>query len=278
MSVSTLDGREGSSTGVSLMQAIDRLPSVVKGLVGVGATIALWELLRVVGVLPAQSAPSMFTIFASAWREMTDGTLMEAVLESLWTWVAGMAVATALGLLIGVVVGVFDWANAATTMLFDFVRPVPAVAFVPLAVVVFGLGLQMELFLIVIATVWPIIYNVRFGLRSIDPQFIDTARSMRLGRFQTFVRVRIPAALPPTFTGIRIAASIAVVLTIVAELVASGRGIGYYIENARQNGLYDRAWAGTIVAGFFGYAIAVLVLFMENRVIRWHKQSRKAAQ
>lgn len=250
------------------------VPDVGKGVVGVIGLIALWELARVVGVLPSASAPSMVTIFATFGSELVGGTLASAMLRSLQTWASGMGATLAVAVPLGLLIGTWRWADALLSLTFDFLRPVPAVAFVPVAVIFFGLGTQMEVFLIVIASIWPIVYNVRFGIRALDPLLLDTARTLRLSRAQILWRIRLPAMLPSLFTGIRISASIAVVLVIVAELVASARGIGHYVEGMRQNGMYPQAWAGLLAAGLFGYVIAVLASWVEHRAVAWHHGSK----
>lgn len=254
--------------------------TVVSSLFGIAITVVAWEILRAVGVLPSQSAPSVFTIVSTMWGELVAGEseMRTALWRTARTWALGLSVATLIAVPIGLVVGMSKWADAATSFLFDFVRPVPAVAFVPVAIVFFGLGGQTETFLIVLASIWPIVYNVRLGIQSIDPLLIETARTLRLGALRTLVRVRLPSLLPAMFTGLRVSAGIAVVLTVVAELVATGRGLGDYIEINRQNGLFAETWAGLALTGIFSYTVAIGFGIFERRVISWHHLSKRSAE
>lgn len=244
-----------------------------KGVCGIAGAMAVWELLRLVQVLPADLAPSFADIFPALVRETLSGSLDTAVLESARAWASGMAVTLVVALPIGVLVGLSGWLDALTSFVFDFLRPVPAVAFVPVAVIFFGLGTKMQTFLIAMAAVWPVIFNARFGVRSVDPLLLDNARAMGLGRVARVRRVTLPAAVPGIFTGIRTAAAIAVVLTIVSELVAAGTGIGGFINDAQNNNLPAEAFAGVILAGIFGYAVYVLVEAVEGRVTHWHRMA-----
>lgn len=252
------------------------LPDALKALAGVGAVVVAWELCRALGVLPPTTAPAAADIGAALLSEVGTGELGPAILQTARTWALGIAVTVLLGLPLGLLIGTSRWADALLSTTFDFLRPVPSVAFVPVAVIFLGLGTRMEVFLIVLAGIWPIVYNVRLGIRSTDPLLLDTARTLRLGRWRTLRRVRLPALLPALLTGVRTSAAIAVVLTIVAELVASGRGIGAYIESVRQSGAPAQAWAGLLAAGAFGYAVALSVGWVERRAVAWHIASTAA--
>lgn len=244
---------------------------LAQGVTGVAVAVGLWELLRAASILPPDLAPSFTDIAPALFGATFSGDLGPAVLQTLRAWAFGLAVTLAVALPLGALVGLSRWCDAFTSLVFDFVRPVPAVAFVPLAVVFFGLGVTMQVFLIVIASVWPAIFNTRFGVRNVDPLLLDTARSMGLGRVARVARVTVPAALPAVFTGIRTASAIAVVLTIVSEIVASGTGIGGFITTAQNNNLPPEAFAGVVMAGLFGYAVYLLIDALESRITRWHR-------
>lgn len=245
------------------------IPRAAKGATGVVVAVAGWEALRAVGVLPAKSAPSVAAIVATAVRELTAGPLATAVLQTVYAWSAGMLVTVLVAVPLGALVGSSRWADAAAGLLFDFVRPIPAVALVPVAIVLLGLGLRMQMFLIAFAAVWPLLFNTRYGVRNVDPLLLDSGRVMGLNRPALLRRVVIPAALPAIFTGLRLAASIAVVVTVVTELVAAGTGIGHYIDVHYQVGDAREAFAGVFVTGVFGYLVNMGMLAADRRAVRW---------
>jgi NitT/TauT family transport system permease protein len=240
-----------------------------KGGAGVLAAVGIWEALRALSVLPADNAPSVWAILAAAARELGRGPLATATMQTAYAWAVGFLVAVAVGVAFGVLVGLSRWADAATGLLFDFLRPIPAVALVPVAIVLLGLGLRMQTFLTVFAAVWPMLFNTRYGVRNVDPLQIDSARVQGVGGVALVRRVVLPAALPSIFTGLRLSASIAVVVTVVTELVAAGTGLGHYIDQHQQVGDAPVAFAGVLVAGVFGYLVNVVMLAADRWAVRW---------
>jgi NitT/TauT family transport system permease protein len=240
-----------------------------KGLGGVLAAVLVWEVLRALSVLPADNAPSVGAILAATARDLGAGPLATAAAQTAYAWAAGFLVTVLLAVPLGALVGLARWADATTALLFDFLRPIPAVALVPVAIVLLGLGLRMQTFLIVFAALWPLLFNTRYGVRNVDPLLLDSGRVMGLGRLALVRRVVLPAALPAIFTGLRLSASIAVVVTVVTELVAAGTGLGHYIDLYQQVGDAPEAFAGVLVAGVFGYLVNVAMLAADRWAVRW---------
>lgn len=249
--------------------------SIAKGLVGALGAIALWELLRLVGVLPESIVPSTWTIASTLVSELASGELSTPFRQTLVTWGLGMLATIAVAVPLGVLVGLSRWADVATSLIFDVLRPVPAVAFVPVAVVLLGLGVKMQVPLVVLAAMWPLLYNTRYGVRNVDPAQLDSGRSVGLGRFAMIRRVVLPSALPAVLTGLRLSASIAVVVAIVTELVAAATGLGQYINLTQQAGLYAEAFAGILLAALFGCAVNAGTVLLESRAIAWHRGMNK---
>lgn len=242
---------------------------IAKGGAGVLVAVGIWEALRALSVLPAHNAPSAWSIVTTAAGELARGPLATAATQTAYAWAVGFLVAVAVGVSLGVLVGLSRWADAATGLLFDFLRPIPAVALVPVAIVLLGLGLRMQTFLTVFAAVWPMLFNTRYGVRNVDPLLIDSARVQGVGGMKLVRRVVFPAALPSIFTGLRLSASIAVVVTVVTELVAAGTGLGHYIDQNQQVGHAPEAFAGVLVAGVFGYLVNVVMLAADGWAVRW---------
>ena len=246
-----------------------RLVGGGRGLVGVLVAVAVWEGLRALSVLPSDNAPSVPSIVSATVRELAGGSLATAAVETAYAWLVGMLVTVLVAVPLGAFVGVSRWADAASGLLFDFVRPIPAVALVPVAIVLLGLGLRMQAFLIAFAAVWPLLFNTRYGVRNVDPLLLESGRVMGLGRLALLRRVVLPAALPAIFTGLRLAASIAVVVTVVTELVAAGTGLGHYIDLHYQVGAAPEAFGGVLVTGVLGYLVNMGMLAADRRAVRW---------
>src|SRR5690606_32570566 len=147
------------------------------------------------GEIPALSQVSnAFAVIVSS------GELGSAVWATLLVWLGGIGVASMLGVPIGIAIGLSRWADAAVGPLMDFLRPIPAVAFVPLAIILFGLELRMQMFLVALACIWPIVLGTRHGVRSVDPLQIDTARAFGLSRVDVTRRVILPSTFPAVVT------------------------------------------------------------------------------
>lgn len=245
--------------------------------VTIGIGWALWDLARVIGILPTSQTPSVESMVASAATGLADGTLLGPLGETVVTVLCGLAASVVIGIPVGLLMGRLRIADEALGLTVDLLRPIPAVALVPVAVVVLGLGLRMQVSLIAFAAVWPIVFNTRYGARNVDSVMTDAARLAGLSPFATVRRVVLPASLPSVLTGIRLATAVAVVLTVVTELVASGTGLGSYVSSRQQVGDVQHAFAGVLLAAFLGTALNGLVRLLEGRVVAWHHAQQTAA-
>ncbi|MBH0130096.1 ABC transporter permease [Salinibacterium sp. NK8237] len=250
---------------------------VAKGVAGIVIAVTIWELLRTLNVIPASIVPPTLDVVSTAVREFAAGDLTAAFIETLSAWSAGLLVTILIAVPLGVIVGLSRWADAATSISFDLIRPIPAVALVPVAVVLLGLGQEMQVALVVLAAVWPLLYNTRYGVRNVDRTHLDAARVSGVNGWPLIARVVLPSALPSMFTGLRLSAGIALIVTVVTELVASGTGLGRYISISQQAGLNSEAMAGVLVAALLGLTISGLVGLIEKRALRWHHGLSKAA-
>lgn len=256
----------------------DRVGAVLKGIAGAVVALLLWELLRRVGVLPSSIVPSTPTVVSALLHGLSSGDLLGPLGQTAKVWAYGLLATIAVAVPLGMLVGLSRWADAATFLLFDIARPVPAVALVPVAVVLLGLGTRMQVPLVVLAAMWPLLYNTRYGVQNVDPSLLDSGRSVGLSRAALLRRVVVPSALPSVLTGLRLAASIALIVTIVTELVASATGLGQYINLSQQAGQYADALAGVLLAGLFGCAITATAVLLESRALRWHRGMTKARE
>jgi ABC-type nitrate/sulfonate/bicarbonate transport system permease component len=226
----------------------------VRGLAGFAGLIAVWELLRVTHVLPPTAAPASWDIA----RSMNDPELFGAAGDTLLAWGGGLLLAAVVGIGAGVLLGTSRWADAATTVVIDFLRPIPAVVLIPIAVVVIGLGVGMQAVLVAAACLWPLLISTRFGVRDIDPLLIETGRLYGATGLRLAATVTAPAAVPAIRTGLRTAASIGLVVAVATELAAGSPGLGLFIAQQQQGGQIPAAYAGIVVAGVLGYAIHLI--------------------
>jgi ABC-type nitrate/sulfonate/bicarbonate transport system permease component len=244
-----------------------------KGLAGIAVAIAVWELVRAAGLVPRDFVPSIVSILDAVVDSLSAG-LPDAVRHTLTAWAAGMVLAVAIGVLLGVAIGLSRTGDAAARVVIDFLRPVPSVALIPVAVLIFGIGLRMQIVLIVFACVWPVLFNVRYGVRSVDPLLVDTARVAGLSRAGVIRRVVLPWALPAIFTGVRISSSIALVLAVSSEMITGSPGLGKMIVDADSAGNFPLLYAGALVTGVFGFLLNQGLISIDRRLLPWSVAAR----
>lgn len=266
------------STGLGRTVAPLQVPEPIKGAIGFIGAVALWEVLRALNVIPPAVVASTWDICGAMSHGIASGELLVPLRETVGTWVVGLFATILVAVPLGLLVGLFRWADAATSLLFDIIRPVPAVALVPVAVVLLGLGRPMQVPLIVLAAMWPLMYNTRYGVRNVDPLLIDSGRSVGLTRIALLRRVVLPSSMPSVLTGLRLSATIALIVTIVTELVAAATGLGQYISLTQQAGSYAASLGGVLLAAILGTAIHTAAVLVEARIIGWQRRMLKVRQ
>jgi ABC-type nitrate/sulfonate/bicarbonate transport system permease component len=216
--------------------------------------------------------PPLTDVLAALWRELLHGGLFGDLLFSLRNILCGLALATAVGMGAGLVIGEIRTLRLATGPLLDFARATPTVGFVPVIILTLGIGSGPKIFLIFLGSVWPILLNTISGVQAISAAVHETARGYRIPWPLRLRRVILPGALPQILAGIRIALSVAVVLMVVSEIYGSPVGLGNFILQSGSSFHVAETWAGTILIGILGYGLSVLLLLVEHRVLGWYHQ------
>lgn len=243
--------------------------NVGKSAIGIGITILLWEMLRALEVLHPTYAPAVWDMVRTLLVEIANGEILEAAIVTMRAWAIGLTIATLLAVPAGVFIGLSRWAQSATSVVVEFLRPIPSVALIPVAILFVGIGLEMKVLIIVFACFWPILFNARYGVTHVDTMLLETGRVFGLSRSRSIIRIVLPAASPSVATGISIATSIALILAVIGEMVAGGSGLGYYILSAGMGGQVSRSYAGVFAAGLLGFLLNIIVLRIRRRLFRW---------
>jgi ABC-type nitrate/sulfonate/bicarbonate transport system permease component len=224
------------------------------------------------------SVPAPSATLRALVEEMSSGTLANEIGTTLESYAEGFALAIVGGVVLGVVIGSSRTLLDASSVVIEFLRPIPAVAFIPLAILFFGLGLPMRRFVIAYAAVWPILINTLYGVRGSDRLLHDVARTSGVTRLGRLVRVTLPAALPSITTGVRVSASIALLAGVTAEFVTGTEGIGAYIQRQQFASRLPEMYAAVVLTGFLGYAINLALRATERRVVFWVGEERLASR
>lgn len=234
--------------------------------------LALWQLASATGLLPAQTLAGPGQIAKTAWELTQSGELPSALWTSLQRAILGFLIGTVVALVAGVAAGVTRIGDLAVDPPMQMIRTIPLFGLVPLFILWFGIGETPKLLLVAIGVVVPLYLNLVAALRTVDPELLEVADTLRLSRVERWRHVIIPAALPGTLVGVRQSLGIAWLALIVAEQIAASSGLGYMINQAR-----DFLQTDIIVVGLLAYAILglltdALVRVFERRALRWRDE------
>ncbi len=208
--------------------------------------------------------------------ELSSGALSGEIGETLTAYLEGLALAIVIGVAAGLLIGSSRTLLDATSVVIEFLRPIPAVALVPLAILFFGLGIPARRFVIAYAAAWPILINTLYGVRGGDRMLHDVARTSGVGRTGRLFRVTLPAALPSIAIGIRVSAAIALLVCVTAEFVTGTDGVGAYMERQQIANRLPEMYAAIVLVGLLGYLINLGLQVIERRALFWSGEKRSA--
>jgi len=200
-----------------------------------------------------------------------QGLLIKYVVASLFRVTIGFVLAMLVGIPVGLALGWFRPWFLAFNPIIQVFRPISPIAWIPVAILWFGVDDRAPIFLIFLASVFPIIVSAMAAVQNIQPVYMRAARNFGLTRLDLFRHVILPATLPQVITGIRIALGVAWLVVVAAEMIAVNSGLGYLIIDARNAGKrYDLVVAGMVIIGFIGLALDLLVRRLERfDEVRW---------
>lgn len=253
--------------------------SWTRGGIGVVVVFALVEGLTRAELVTPTYLPPASSIVAETLSLFGRSEFWEALRATMWATFLGLLRAVLIAVPLGLVLGLSKWAYRASIMVVDLLRPVPSVALIPLAILVYGRGTSMKVFLITYACIWPILFNTIYGVHSVEGVAVETARAFGLGRVRTALRVNLRAAAPFIFTGVKIAASVALILAVSSEIVAGGStGLGIEMAEARALSDLQLSYAYTVVSGLIGLLLYFGFEVLERRLFPWNVDAREAGQ
>jgi NitT/TauT family transport system permease protein len=243
--------------------------NVVPSLIVLAAVVALWW----IAVVLTKSV-----IFPTPWQVVTgtlelaeDGTLWEHIGASLFRVGAGFGIAVLFAIPLGLWMGWVRGAFITLNPLFQILRPISPIAWIPIAILWFGVGNASPIYLIFIASVFPMIVQTTVGVHTIEKRYLRAADNFGVTRRKLFLQVVFPATLPQIITGMRIGLGVAWLVVVAAEMIALRSGLGYMIIDSRNAGnRYDLVIAGMIIIGIIGLALDGIMRLLEGmKVVRW---------
>jgi ABC-type nitrate/sulfonate/bicarbonate transport system permease component len=235
----------------------------------VALTLLLWQCASTYGWVDTVSVPRVTTILVSWWQNLANGALPAQLGPSLRRIVIGLGLAIAIGMPLGLLMGVNRLTYRLLEPITEIIRPIPSAAYIPVAILFLGLGDQMKIFVITLACVFPILLNCYGGVKGIDPVLIDTGRTLGTPRFGILRKIVFPACLPSLLTGIRISLGIALIVSVTSEMIAGNNGLGYFIMDKQRTFRVSEVFAGILTLGVLGYVLNLVFLRIEGYLLRW---------
>ncbi len=244
------------------------------GLAGILGFLLTWELIPRLGLVDPNYLPPASEVIAALIVDFGLTAFWVAVGETMKAWFLGLLMAVAAAVVLGFIIGSSNFLRKATNSTIEFLRPIPSVALIPLAVLMFGVKIESSLLLIVYAAFWQVLIQVLYGVADVDMVANNTARTYGLGRMARIRYVVFPTTLPYLMTGVRLAAAVALVLAITAELVIGSPGLGREIALAQSGGAISGMYALVLATGLIGVLINMLMRFIEKKTLSWHTSVR----
>ncbi|MBP2230447.1 NitT/TauT family transport system permease protein [Azospirillum agricola] len=262
--------------------------AVLRGALVPMLVVALWQGLSMSGLINPVVLPSPVAVVERWWAYLLppdpydpaqgswflwalSGEMLFDAWSSLYRVVLGFAVGAGLALPLGLAMGGKPRIYALMDPLLQILRPIPPIAYIPLAILWFGLGNAPAVFLIAIGAFFPVLMNTIAGVRHVDGIYLRAARNLGVGRTTMFIRVILPAATPYILAGARIGIGTAFIVVIVSEMIAVNSGLGFRILEAREFMWSDKIIAGMFTIGLLGLAIDIGMNRLNNHLLRWHR-------
>ncbi|AWK85732.1 ABC transporter permease [Azospirillum thermophilum] len=261
---------------------------ILRGAIVPLLVIAFWQVLSSSGLINPTVLPSPLAVVVRWWQYLIpadpydpaqmswfawalSGEMLHDAWSSLYRVVLGFAVGAGLALPLGLLMGSSPRIYALMDPLVQVLRPIPPIAYIPLAILWFGLGNPPAVFLIAIGAFFPVLMNTIAGVRHVDGIYLRAARNLGAGRLTMFLRVILPAATPYILAGARIGIGTAFIVVIVSEMIAVNAGLGFRILEAREFMWSDKIIAGMFTIGILGLAIDIAMNRLNNHLLRWHR-------
>jgi len=237
----------------------------------IAVSLAVWEgVCRLAHVSPAILPPPS-QVARRWWDYLASGELPQDAMATLLRVFVGFAIGAGLALPLGLWMGARNGVYEVFNPLVQLLRPIPPIAFIPLAILWFGLGNPPAFFLISLGAFFPVLMNTIAGVRSVDAIYVRAAENLGASSGTLFWRVLFPGAMPSILSGLRVGVGVAFIVVIVAEMIAVNSGLGYRILEAREYFWSDKILAGMISIGVIGLAIDTAMARLNGRLLSWHR-------
>jgi sulfonate transport system permease protein len=235
--------------------------------------IGLWQLAAQFTLINPIFFPSPGRTFGELYMQVASGRLWSPLASTALRMLYGWLLACAAGIALGAAIGSSRAAREYLEPLLDFLRPLPASAIIPVAILFLGLSNAMSTVVIAFGSLWPVLLATVHGFKSTEPQLVELCQALEMRRSEVLAKVSLPGALPDILSGVRVSLAIALILAVVTEMQASLPGLGQNILLAQRSFRSPELYAGIVVLGLMGFAVNHGLLLAERRLLRWRTAS-----
>jgi taurine transport system permease protein len=252
------------------MQLTHWAASFAGGILIVGS----WEVVLQAGWVDPYLLPAPSSVFKRAVAELMTGELASHAAQTIYRGIAGFLMAATLGIVIGTLAARNSFCRWFVDPLVSIGFPAPKIALMPIFILWFGLDDAPKLMMIIVTCVFPIISATYLGTSSIDRYYIWSARNLGMNQRRILWKIVIPAAMPQILSGLQIAFPMALVVTVVTEMITSGGGLGGYMMRSARFALSEQVFVGIVSIGILGYLLLMLFDRLRRYLLRWHVESQ----
>lgn len=221
--------------------------------------LIIWEGSSRAGLLTLESLSRPSDILAAGYAALSNGSLLLATLQTCQTALLGLAMAAGIGIFVGAILGLLPTAERITGLTIEALRPIPAIAFMPLALMMFGFGVRLEASIVAYACVWPILIVTIASVRAVEGRLLEVAAVLELPLWKRMLKIVLPAAFARINVGLRVAAAISLIVAVTVEIVLNPRGLGYQLILAQQSLQVGLMWAQIVWLCVLGYFLNLVL-------------------
>ncbi len=231
--------------------------------------VGLWQMIANQRLVSPVFLPGPDRAWASLVRGFTDGDLWGKLVGTLGHMAYGWFVASIAGIALGAMIGSSRTMRSYVAPSLEFLRPLPVSAIIPVAIAMLGLTQSMALFVIAFGAIWPMLLATIHGFAAVEPRLYEVSRSLHMSRLAVIFKIALPSASPDILSGMRLSLTVALILSVVCEILAGLDGLGHWVLLSARSFRSADLFAGVILLGVIGYLTALVMSMVEKRLLKW---------
>lgn len=248
--------------------------TVILPVVAIASFLLIWEMIGVCGLVSTTYLPRPSQLLETFAVKLSNpnpegATLLENLASSLKTSLGGFVIAIFVGIPLGLFMGYYKSIDRFVKPVLEVIRPIPPIAWIPLTIVLLGIGFKAKVFIICFAAFVPCVLNSYTGVKMTNPTLINVAKTCGASRFSIFINVCVPSAVPMVIAGVRLALAASWSTLVAAEMLASSSGLGYMIQMGRLLARPDLIVLGMLIIGLIGFLLSSVLSSIERKLLGW---------